>query len=131
MRLPAVILSGAMLLAPWLIAQEGHPLKGTWHGSWGVNAADRTPVTLVMDWDGKSVTGIMNPGARSSPIEKTALDPSGWQFHFESNYKDRSGATARISIDAKIQDVTSPRRSLIGTWTQGDKKGDFKAVRDN
>ena len=124
-------LVAAILLAPWLIAQEGHPLKGTWHGSWGVNAQDRTPVTLVMDWDGKSVTGIMNPGLRSSPIENTQFDPSNWQFHFESNYKDRSGATSRVSIDAKIQDVTSPRRSLVGTWTQGDKKGDFKAIRDN
>jgi hypothetical protein len=124
-------LVAAILLAPWLIAQEGHPLKGTWHGSWGVNAQDRTPVTLVMDWDGKNVTGILNPGLRSSPIENTKFDPSIWQFHFESNYKDRSGAVSRVSIDAKIQDVTSPRRSLVGTWTQGDKKGDFKAVRDN
>ena len=88
-------------------------------------------MTLVMDWDGATITGIMNPGPRSSPLEKTALDPAGWQFHFESNYKDRAGATARVSIDAKIQDVTSPRRSLVGTWTQGEKKGDFKAVRDN
>jgi hypothetical protein len=45
--------------------------------------------------------------------------------------KDRTGGTARVTIDAKIQDVTSPRRSLVGTWSQGEKKGDFKAVRDN
>jgi hypothetical protein len=73
----------------------------------------------------------MNPGPRSSPLEKTAFDPANWQFHFEANYKDRTGGTARVSIDAKIQDVTNPRRSLVGTWMQGDKKGDFKAVRDN
>ncbi len=73
----------------------------------------------------------MNPGPRSSPLEKTRLDAASWQFHFESNYKDRAGATARVSIDAKIEDVTSPRRALVGTWTQGEKKGDFKAVRDN
>jgi len=128
-------LAVAMLVSPLLshvlIAQEGHPLRGTWHGSWGVNAAERTPVTLVMDWDGANITGIMNPGARSSPIEKTSLDAATWQFHFESNYKDRTGGTARVTIDAKIQDVTSPRRALVGTWTQGDKKGDFKAIRDN
>ena len=123
--------AAAMLLASCLLAQEGHPLKGTWHGSWGVNAAERTPVTLVMDWDGASITGIMNPGIRSSPIEKAAFDAANWQFHFESVYKDRTGGTARVTIDAKIQDVTSPRRSLVGTWTQGEKKGDFKAIRDN
>jgi len=114
-----------------LTAQEGHPLRGTWHGSWGVNATERTPVTLVMDWDGANITGIMNPGARSSPLEKTSLDPAMWQFHFEANYKDRTGGTARVTVDAKIQDVTSPHRALVGTWTQGDKKGDFKAIRDN
>jgi hypothetical protein len=120
-----------VLLSPWLTGQEGHPLKGTWHGSWGVNAAERTPVTLVMDWDGMSVTGIMNPGIRSSPIERTSLDAATWRFHFEANYKDRAGHTERVSVDARIEEVTSPRRSLVGTWTQGTQKGDFKAVRDN
>ena len=133
MRLAAVAVAMLLsLLLPYaLVGQEGHPLRGTWHGSWGVNAAERTPVTLVMDWDGANITGIMNPGARSSPLEKTSLDPAMWQFHFEANYKDRSGGTARVIVDAKIQDVTSPHRALVGTWTQGDKKGDFKAVRDN
>lgn len=106
-------------------------MRGTWHGSWGPNATDRTTVTLVMDWDGKNITGIMNPGLRSAPLEKTSLDPSTWTFHFESNYKDKAGAVSRVAIDAKIVEVTSPRRQLVGTWTQGDKKGDFKATRDN
>lgn len=122
----------AALLTPWLLAQEGHPLKGTWHGSWGVNETERTQVTLVMDWDGKNVTGIMNPGLRSSSLENISFDPAaGWKFHFESNYKDRAGTTSRVIIDAKIEDVTDPRRALVGTWTQGTQKGDFKAVRDN
>ena len=52
------VVAAAMVLSSWLFAQEGHPLKGTWHGSWGLNATERTPVTLVMDWDGASITGI-------------------------------------------------------------------------
>jgi hypothetical protein len=123
--------AAAVLLSALAFAQEGHPLRGTWHGSWGVNATERTPVTLVLDWDGAAITGIMNPGPRSSPIDKASLDPTGWKFHFESNYKDRAGGTARVTIDARIEDVTNPRRSLVGTWMQGEKRGDFKAVRDN
>jgi hypothetical protein len=119
------------MLCGVLAAQEGHPLRGTWHGNWGPDAKTRTDVTLVMDWDGKNVTGIMNPGLRSAPLEKVTFDPSTWQVHFEANYKDRSGATSRVIIDAKIQDVTSPRRGLVGTWTQGTQKGDFTARRDN
>ncbi len=114
-----------------LLAQEGHPMRGTWHGSWGPNGQERTPVTLVMDWDGKDVTGIMNPGVRSSKLEKTSLDAANWQFHFESDYKDRSGKVSHVVIDAQIQEVTSPRRQMVGTWTDGTQKGDFKAVRDN
>lgn len=106
-------------------------MRGTWHGSWGPNGQERTPVTLVMDWDGKDVTGIMNPGVRSSKLEKTSLDAANWQFHFESDYKDRSGKVSHVVIDAKIQEVTSPRRQMVGTWTDGTQKGDFKAVRDN
>jgi hypothetical protein len=84
-----------------------------------------------MDWNCASVAGIMNPGTRSSPIEKTAFDPANWRFHFDSMYKVRTGGTAGVTIDAKIQGVTSPRRSLVGTWTQDEKKGDFKAVSNN
>jgi len=125
------ILAAVALLTTCLLAQEGHPLKGTWHGSWGVNEKDRTTVTLVMDWDGKNITGIMNPGLRSAPLEKTSLDASKWAFHFEANYKDRAGTVSRVVVDAQIQDVTNPRRKLVGTWTQGAQKGDFKATRDN
>jgi hypothetical protein len=119
------------LLCTGLLAQEGHPLRGTWHGTWGPNAKERTTVTLVMDWDGKNITGILNPGLRTSTLENTSLDVATWRFHFESNYKDRTGAVSRVVVDAKIEDVTSPRRSLVGTWTQGAQKGDFKVVRDN
>ncbi len=130
MKLKTLIVAAFVCVG--LLAQEGHPLKGTWHGSWGINEKERTPVTLVMDWDGKNVTGIMNPGLRSSPLENVTFDPAAdWKFHFESNYKDRTGTVSRVIIDAKIQDVTSPRRQLVGTWTQGTQKGDFKASRDN
>src|SRR6266851_4310604 len=92
----------AVLLSTGLSAQEGHPLRGTWHGSWGVNEKERTQATLVMDWDGDNVTGIVNPGLRSSALEKTSLDPAGWKFHFETNLKERTGGTARVAVDAKI-----------------------------
>ena|SRR5579872_6946710 len=126
-----VTLAALAVFCTALSAQEGHPLRGTWHGSWGPNDKDRTSATLVLDFDGDNVTGILNPGLRSSPIEKVSFDPAGWKFHFESNMKERTGGTVHISVDAKILEVTNPHRKLVGTWTQGDKKGDFIAVRDN
>src|SRR5688500_16119126 len=43
-------------------AQVGHPLVGSWHGDRGTSATNRTDVTLIMDWDGKQLTGLVNPG---------------------------------------------------------------------
>jgi hypothetical protein len=115
-------------------AQEGHPLSGTWHGTWGVqggpNATDRTDVTLVMNWDG-TLSGILNPGLRSAKLQKASLDASNWGVHFEADLKDKSGAMVHVVADGKIEDVTNVRRSIVGTWTQGSAKGDFKVIRDN
>jgi hypothetical protein len=61
-----------------IAAQEGHPLTGTWSGDWGPNATDRTHVTLVMNWDGRSVTGTWNPGPDSVPLTSAVLDPTTW-----------------------------------------------------
>jgi hypothetical protein len=54
-----------------LVAQEGHPLTGTWHGDYGTSAAQRTQMVFLMHWDSKKVEGKINPGANSIPL-KTA-----------------------------------------------------------
>ena len=119
-----------LLLVGLLVAQEGHPLVGTWHGDWGPNAQNRTDVTFVIDWDGKTISGIINPGPDSMKIENATVDPSpdpnGWKVHFEANAKG-----VRVVVDGTIQDITNVRRSVVGTWTQGPSKGDFKMRRDN
>ena len=119
-----------VLAAGLLFAQEGHPLVGTWHGDWGPSAQSRTDVTFVIDWDGKTISGIINPGPDAMKIENATLDPTpdpkGWKVHFEANAKG-----VRVVVDGTIEDITSVRRSVVGTWTQGPTKGDFKMRRDN
>ena len=112
-----------------LHAQEGHPLVGTWHGTWGPNATERHDVTLVLEFDGKVITGMMNPGPDSVRFDKVTLDPSNWHVRMEAAPKGTSKAP--IVIDVTIQDITNRYRSLVGTWTQGTVKGDFKATRDS
>lgn len=117
-------------LAVGLLAQEGHPLVGTWHGDWGPRPQDRTDVTLVIEWDGKAISGLINPGPDAMKIENARLDPStdpnGWKVHFEANAKG-----TRVVVDGTIENLTNVRRSVVGTWTQGSSKGDFKMRRDN
>jgi hypothetical protein len=127
-----VLLCAMACVAPpsALRAQEGHPLAGTWHGTYGANAAQRTDVTLVLDFDGKAITGMMNPGPDAIRFDKVTLDPATWSVRFEAAPKG-AGKAAAIVIDVTIQDVTNRHRSLVGTWTQGATKGDFKASRDD
>jgi hypothetical protein len=114
-----------------LLAQEGHPLVGSWHGTWGPNAKDRTDVTVIFNWDGTSITGIVNPGLDAMKFQNASLDPASWTVHFETDGKDRSGSKVHVAVEGKIQDITNVRRSIVGTWTQGSVKGDFKITRDN
>jgi hypothetical protein len=57
------------------LAQEGHPLKGTWLGDWGPNRTTRNQVFMTMDWDGKAISGTINPGTDNIPIKNATLTP--------------------------------------------------------
>jgi hypothetical protein len=109
-------------------AQEGHPLTGTWSGDWGANANQRTHITMVLNWDGKTITGTINPGPDAIPLASVVLDATTWTVRIEA---DAKGASAgHISAEGKIEDLSSYHRTLRGTWQQGSTKGDFKLTRD-
>ena len=124
------ILRIAMLVATLLAAQEGHPLVGSWHGTWGPNAKERSDITVVMFWDGKEITGMLNPGLDSSKLQKAELNPANWTVHFEADAKV-NGSIMHVVADGKIENLTNVRRAIAGTWTQGNVKGDFRLTRDN
>jgi hypothetical protein len=113
-----------------VFAQEGHPLTGTWSGDWGPTPTQRNHITLVMSWDGKSVTGTINPGPDAIQIGTVALDVTNWTVRIEADGKDQSGKAVHISAEGKIDDLSSAHRKLSGTWTQGTTKGDFRISRD-
>ena len=118
-----------MIAAP-VLAQEGHPLVGSWHGNWGLNPTTRIDLTVVMDWDGTALTGIVNPGFDQARLQNAKLTPKDWTVHFEIDSKDAAGKPARCIVDGKIDKLGSDRRTLTGTWTCGTAKGDFKLTRD-
>jgi hypothetical protein len=109
-------------------AQEGHPLTGTWSGDWGPGATQRTHITMVMAWDGKTISGTINPGPDAIPVEAIALDVVNWTVRFEATAKGAS--PTRISAEGRLDDIASTHRTITGTWRQGTAKGDFKLTRD-
>ncbi len=111
-------------------AQFGHPLKGSWSGDWGPNKDTRNRVLLELHWDGKAVTGTINPGPNAVVLQRTSMDPSNWAVHFEAEGKDQAGRAIRYVIDGKLENLGSYNRVMIGTWTQGATKGDFRLERN-
>lgn len=127
---PGPASAGSYGLAAIAHAQEGHPLTGTWGGDWGATPAERTRLTIVMNWDGKAITGLLNPGPDQAPLGSVTLDPASWTVRIEADTKDASGRPAHISAEGKLEDIASYHRTLTGTWTQGTTKGTFKLTRD-
>jgi hypothetical protein len=111
-------------------AQYGHPLTGSWSGDWGPNKETRSRLLVELDWDGKSVTGTINPGPNAVPLQKASLDPATWTVRFEAEAKDRSGQATRYVVEGKLENLGAYNRVLTGTWSQGGVKGDFRLVRN-
>ncbi len=109
---------------PALNEGQGHPLKGMWLGDWGTDKNNRTPVLIEMNWDGKAVTGSINPGPEAIRFTKAELNHNNWTMHLEAV----SGGV-RYVIDGKIENLGSASRRIVGTWAQGNQKGDFKITR--
>jgi hypothetical protein len=115
-------------------AQEGFPLNGTWSGNWGpANAKeeDRNYTTLVMSWDGKKITGLVDPGPDSATFKNATLDSSKWTVKLEYDLKDRTGKVLPFVVEAKLVNASSRKgRMLDGTYTHGTAKGTFKITMD-
>ena len=123
----------ALAVAIPAVAQEGFPLSGTWSGDWGTSAkeTERTDTTLVLSWDGKSVQGLVDPGPDSAKIKVATLDSSKWTVHLEYDLKDKSGKVLPFVVDGKLQNPASRKnRMVVGTYTHGTAKGDFKITMD-
>ena len=127
-RVLAVALVAA-LAGTGALAQEGHPLKGSWLGTWASNAALGDNILLILDWDGKAITGMINPGTDNIPIAKASLDPKGWMVTLEADAKDKAGKSVHYVIQGHIENLELPNRSIVGTWTGGSGKGKFEASR--
>ena len=114
------------------VAQEGHPMTGTWYGEFGPSAAKRYDLTVIMSWDGKNVSGIINPGPDMVPIKVATLDSTinKWTVHFEADAKNKTGGMDHFVFDGKMTNPVAFNRVISGTWTCGTTKGDFKITRD-
>jgi len=137
--------SGAVFLLAWLLLvapifpQMGYPLKGSWSGDWWLKKGEENHLLLDFDWDGKTLTGVLNPGTDNVVLQKLSLEPptggvegaiDPWNLHFEADVKDTSGRTVHYVVDGKLQNIGAYRKFVTGTWMAGNQKGEFRIVRN-
>lgn len=110
--------------APRVAAQEGHPLKGSWIGNWGPAKTHSDDLLMVLNWDGKAITGMINPGTDNIAIKTASLNPEGWVLTIEAAGKD-----VTYSFEGKIENLAMHNRTISGTWKSAKESGKFKIQR--
>ena len=127
-------MAAAIVLALPIVAfaQFGHPLKGQWSGEWGPKGS---PSRLLLDihWDGKELTGRINPGTDSEgTLKKVTIDYSAvtsWKVQIEGEAKE-GGKAVPVRVDGTLENIGAYYRLFHGTWTQGTRKGEFSVTRN-
>jgi hypothetical protein len=129
-----------MALAVTLIgradAQEGHPLVGTWYGAYE-SGSQKYDLTVIMNWDGKAITGLINPGPKASPLKSAVLTitpgkpapegqnstqgiPPVFQVRFEVD---------GMAFEGTVQNPVAGNRRITGNWSRGTERGTFQIRR--
>ena len=106
-------------------SQEGYPLNGTWRGEWSQGETMNTAV-VVMEWDGASINGRINPGRNMLRFDQASLDTAGWKVHIEATSKEGQP----IIIDGVLEDIGSYNRTITGTWSLAGMSSPIKLVRE-
>ena len=115
------------------VAQFGHPLKGQWSGEWGPKN-DPSRLLLDIHWDGKELTGRINPGSDTEgTFKKVTIDYSAvdsWKVQIEGEAKDPAGKVVPVRVDGTLENLGAYTKVLHGTWVQGTRKGEFTVTRN-
>jgi hypothetical protein len=132
MRALAVVLALSVVClasAAPAVAQEGHPVKGSWIGKWEKNQALGDDVIVVLNWDGDKITGMINPGTDNIVVKNATLNPDTWVVHLEGDAKDKAGAVTTYVLEGKIENLAMANRSIVGTWKSPKGSGPLKLTR--
>jgi hypothetical protein len=109
-----------------LHAQEGFPLDGTWRGQRQAGTAVPVTIVMVLQWDGKKISGVIDPGPKSIPIVKAELIPDGWRVEIAAHTPKGEA----ISFSGVIGKLGAYDRTITGTWTQGGRSYRVRMVRE-
>lgn len=117
-----LLLAALLGLSAPMLAQTGHPAKGSWSGDLMTSADDKTRVRLLINaWNGE-LSGTVNPGRRGADMSSVELDADSWTLTIRAPM-----AEGELVLTGTLSNLGSwNNRKYIGTWTQGSAKGNFE-----
>lgn len=111
----------ALGLSTALVAQAGHPAKGSWSGQLN-SGSESTRIRLLIDDHNGELMGAVNPGRNQSVMKSVVLDAKTWGLKIEATTPD-----GELVLDGTLSNLGSwTNRKYIGNYTLGDKRGTFE-----
>ncbi len=105
-------------LSATLLAQTGHPAKGSWSGS----LDGETRVRLLIDAFNGDLSGAVNPGRRGVDFTSAELDADTWTLTITAPMEE-----GELVLKGTLSNLGSwTNRKYIGTYTQAGKTGNFE-----
>jgi len=105
--------------------QQGNPdpLSGIWTGDWGTTPTHRHSVTLELKWEGKTVTGTVNPGPHGIRVADGRFDVRASAVHLEIDASSM-GRAIHYVVNGIVEN-----RTMIGTWRNEKNRGNFRLMK--
>src|SRR5215467_4730183 len=128
-RLIGAIVSLAVAIPAF--AQYGYPLKGSWSGDWWIVKGKENHILLDFNWDGKTLTGTLNPGPDASPMQKLTLTPPDVINAGKSAIAARDAAVAKQAADtaaAAANPAAAPAVTPATTGSRGAASASSAAI---
>jgi hypothetical protein len=112
-----------LCLAGAILAQDKgtDPVSGVWFGYYGTSPRDQAQVRVILNWDGKVLTGSVDTGDDPFDLKNATFNPDSGLIHMEVETPGNGRSTYHYVIDGKLETDT-----ITGGWHHQSAKGDFK-----
>ncbi|MDR0781254.1 MAG: hypothetical protein LBF16_11260 [Pseudomonadales bacterium] len=105
-----------------LMAQTGHPAKGSWSGYLSPASGDQVRTRLLINAHNGDLSGDVNPGRNQVTFSSAQLDADKWGLTIKAPMPQ-----GELVLTGTLSNLGSwTNRKYIGTYTLGNQKGNFE-----
>lgn len=112
----------ALGLSAALVAQTGHPAKGSWSGQLTTAASATSRIRLLIDDHNGELSGTVNPGRNGADMTSAVLDAATWGLKIQATLPE-----GELVLDGTLSNLGSwTNRKYLGKYTLGSTSGTFE-----